>query len=178
MIIETGTLTRTESVLFDAHVSTIGCHRLKVTQLVWITIGETVQPTNIDPMMNRNYLRMMNSFFKNVMRRMKKDEGLTILSTGLLKSAHSLARSHYCPTRKLLAARFPFWPGSLLLRQPGPAGFLRLDHVDAGLSADTCSTQATIQQDSRPQASHSTKPLSSRITGMRHIPGGKSLFSV
>ena len=34
---------------------------------------------HIDPMMNRNYLRMMNSFFKNVMRRMKKDEGLTII---------------------------------------------------------------------------------------------------
>ena len=93
---------------------------------------------------------------------------------GLLNVAYSLARSHYCPTRELLAARFPSWPGSLLLRQPGPAGFLRLDHVDAELSADTCSTQATIQQDSRPQASHSIKPPSSRITGMRHIPGEKS----
>jgi len=95
---------------------------------------------------------------------------VTILA-GLLKGAYSLAPSHYCPTRELLAARFPSWPGSLLFRQPGPAGFLRLDHVDAGLSADTCSTQATIQQDSRPQASLSTKPPSSRITGMRHIPG-------
>ena len=101
---------------------------------------------------------------------------MTILA-GLLDAANSLARSHYCPTRELLAARFPSWPGSLLLRQPGPAGFLRLDHVDAGLSADTCSTQATIQQDSRPQASHSTKPPSSRITGMRHIPGEKTHFS-
>jgi len=101
---------------------------------------------------------------------------VTILS-GLLKGAYSLARSHYCPTRKLLAARFPSWPGSLLLRQPGLARFLRLDHLDAGLSTDTCSTQATIQQDSWPQASHFTKPPSSRITGMRHIPGEQTSSS-
>jgi len=95
---------------------------------------------------------------------------MTILA-GLLDAANSLARPRYCPTRELLAARFPSWPDSLLLRQPGPTGLLRLDHVDAGLSTDTCSTQATIQQDSRSQASHSTKPPSSRITGMCHIPG-------
>ena len=101
---------------------------------------------------------------------MQKDGGVTIFS-GLLKGAFSLARSHYCPTRELLAARFPAWPVSHLLRQPGPSGLLQIVHVDVKLNTDTCSTQATIQQDSHPQVSHSIKPPSSRITGMRHIPG-------
>ena len=101
---------------------------------------------------------------------------MTLLA-GLLEAAYSRARSHYCSPRELLAARFPSWPVSLLLRQPGSAGFLQPIHVDAKLSADTCSTQATIQQDSQPQASHYTKPPGSRIIGTRHIPGdGKSLF--
>ena len=95
---------------------------------------------------------------------------------GLLKGAYSLARSHYCPTRELLAARLPAWPVSLLIIQPGPSGLLQTAHVDARLSADTCSTQATIQQDSQPQASHSTKPPSSRITGTRHVPGENKTF--
>jgi len=46
---------------------------------------------------------------------MKKDEGMTVLA-GLLKAANSLARSDYYPARELLAARFPAWPVSLLLR--------------------------------------------------------------
>ena len=146
-----------------------------------ITFTETrhklLSTTGIVPKKLQGYYIVTNSndliYQLNVKSEVKlKDGGVTILAR-LLKGAYSLARSHYCPTRELLAARFPSWPGSLLLRQPGPAGFLRLDHVDAGLSADTCSTQATIQQDSRPQASHSTKPPSSRITGMRHIPGEK-----
>ena len=70
---------------------------------------------------------------------MKKDVGVTLLA-GLLEGAYSRARSHYCSTRELLAARFPSWPVSLLLRQPGSAGFLQPIHVDAKLSADTCST--------------------------------------
>ena len=108
---------------------------------------------------------------------MKKDEGFILLA-GLLESVCSRARSHYCSTRELLAARFPSWPVSLLLRQPGSAGFLQPIHVDAKLSADTCSTQATIQQDSQPQASHYTKPPRSRIIGTRHVPGEKSVFLV
>ena len=106
---------------------------------------------------------------------MKKDVGVTLLA-GLLEGAYSRARSHYCSTRELLAARFPSWPVSLLLRQPGSAGFLQPIHVDAKLSADTCSTQATIQQDSQPQASHYTKPPGSRIIGTRHIPGEYIVF--
>ena len=102
---------------------------------------------------------------------------MTLLA-GLLESAYSLARSHYCSTRELLAARFPSWPVSLLLRQPGYAGFLPPIHVDAKLSADTCSTQATIQQDSQPQVSHYIKPPGSRIIGMRQIPGEKTAFFV
>ena len=108
---------------------------------------------------------------------MKKDVGVTLLA-GLLEGAYSRARSHYCSTRELLAARFPSWPVSLLLRQPGSAGFLQPIHVDAKLSADTCSTQATIEQDSRPQASHYIKPPGSRIIGIRHIPGERSDFLV
>ena len=98
-----------------------------------------------------------------------KGIGATI-SAGLLNSAYSRARSHYCPTRELLAARFPIWPVSLLVRQPGSAGLLQPIHVDARLSADTCSTQATIQQDSQLQAVHYTKPPRSRITGTCHVP--------
>ena len=108
---------------------------------------------------------------------MKKDEGFILLA-GLLESVCSRARSHYCSTRELLAARFPSWPVSLLLRQPGSAGFLQPIHVDAKLSADTCSTQATIQQDSQPQIIHYTKPPCSRITGKRHKPGKKSVLLV
>ena len=104
-----------------------------------------------------------------------KSEGVT-LSAGLLSGAYSRARSHYCPTRELLAARFPSWPFSLLLRQPGSTRLLKWYHVDARLSADTCSTQATIQQDSQLQASHYTKPPGSRITGTRHIPGERTAF--
>ena len=88
--------------------------------------------------------------------------------TGLLKGTYSRARSHYCSTRVLLAARFPSWPVSLFLRQPGYSGFLHHIHVDAKLSADTCSTQATIQQDSQPQIIHYNKPPRSRITEVRH----------
>jgi len=69
---------------------------------------------------------------------------------------------------------FPPGPFRSSLGQPGPSGLLQTAHVDARLSTDTCSTQVTIQQDSHPQASHSIKPPSSRITGMRHIPGGNT----
>jgi len=97
----------------------------------------------------------------------KKAAGVTV-STGLLKGAYSRARSHYCPTRVLLAARFPSWPDSLFLRQPGHSGLLHRLHVDARLSADTCSTQATIQQDPQSQVIHYNKPPRSRITEVRH----------
>ena len=113
----------------------------------------------------------MHLYFKNE----KKVIGMT-LSTGLLEVAYSRARSHYCSTRELLAARFPSWPVSLLLRQPGSAGFLQPIHADAKLSADTCSTLATIQQDSQHKKIHYTKPPGIRITGKRHIPGEKKVF--
>ena len=73
---------------------------------------------------------------------------------------------------------FPPGPFRSSLEQPGSAGFLQPIHVDAKLSADTCSTQATIQQDSQPQGSHYTKPPRSRIIGMSHIPGEKYVFLV
>ena len=98
---------------------------------------------------------------------MKKVIGVTVL-LGLLKGTYSRARSHYCPTRVLLAAGFPPWPGSLFLSQPGYRRFLSCIHIDARLSADTCSTQAAIQQDSQAQAIHYNKPPRCRITEVRH----------
>ena len=73
---------------------------------------------------------------------------------------------------------FPPGPFRSSLEQPGSAGFLQPIHVDAKLSADTRSTQATIQQDSQPQIIHYTKPPCSRITGKRHKPGEKSVLLV
>lgn len=66
----------------------------------------------------------------------KKDVGLTLLIR-LSQSSHSRARSHYCSPRGLLAAEFPLWPGSPLLRQPGRPRLLQNVHVDGELSADT-----------------------------------------
>jgi len=74
---------------------------------------------------------------------MKKDESLTIL-TGLPRDTCSLARSHYCWARELWTARFPFSPGSLLLRlttwtcRTPPTGPCRCQ-----LISDTWSAQAT-----------------------------------
>ena len=87
---------------------------------------------------------------------------------GLLLTAYSRARSHYCRTRGFLPAAFPPWAGSSLLRQPGGPSFRRARHIDAGLSADTRSTQSSQHQDPRPQAVHQLQPPSSEITGVRH----------
>jgi len=65
----------------------------------------------------------------------KKDVGLTIL-VGLLLSSHSRTRTHYCSTRRLLAAGFPPWPDPPLLIQPGRPGLPQSAHIDAELSAD------------------------------------------
>ena len=81
----------------------------------------------------------------------------------------SQARSHYCPTRVLLAARSPAWPSAHLPRQPGDPGLLRGPHIDAGLSADTRSTQTAAGEGSRPQGSPQISSLRvGRITGARH----------
>jgi hypothetical protein len=74
------------------------------------------------------------------------------------------------PTCGLLAAQFPAWPVAAVLSRPGHRRFLSVDHVDARLSADTCSTQVTVQQLSRPQIIRFTGPPSRRITGERHAP--------
>lgn len=99
----------------------------------------------------------------------KKGPGL-VISVGLLRRHHSQARSHYRPTRGLLAAGFPPWPGSPLLGQPGGAGLPLRPHIDAGLSADARSTWRTPHQDSQPQTIHRTRPPSSWITGGAKLP--------
>ena len=76
---------------------------------------------------------------------MKKVVGVTILA-GLLNGAYSRVRSHYRPTRALLAARFPSLPDSHFLRQPGYSGLLHHIHVDARLSADTSSTTTSLPE--------------------------------
>lgn len=86
----------------------------------------------------------------------------------LSQSSHSWARSHYCSPRGLLAAEFPPWPGSTVIRQPGRPRLLQTVHVDGVLSADTQSTWVTRWQGSWPQAIHNTRPPSSWITGARH----------
>ena len=78
-----------------------------------------------------------------------KDFGPTVLE-GLIITDHSLTRSHYWSTRKLLAAGFPLWPGAPLLRQPGLLGLPQEDHVDANLSADANSTCTGCNQSSPP----------------------------
>ena len=78
-----------------------------------------------------------------------KDFGLTVLE-GLIITDHSLTRSHYWSTRKLLAAGLPLWPGAPLLRQPGLLGLPQEDHVDANLSADANSTCTGCNQNSPP----------------------------
>ena len=47
-----------------------------------------------------------------------KEMGLTVLD-GLLATAYSRARTHYCRTRGLLPAAFPPWAGTFLIIQPG-----------------------------------------------------------
>ena len=69
----------------------------------------------------------------------KKGLGPVVLD-GLPNGAYSRARSHYCRTRGLLPAVFPPWACTSLLRQPGPPGLPRADHIDALLSADARST--------------------------------------
>lgn len=101
------------------------------------------------------------------MKKKQKDAGLTVLDR-LRLSSHSQALSHYCSTRRLLAAEFPPWPGSPLLSQPGYVGLPQRTHVDAELSADARSTWGTQPQDPRPQAILYTRPPSSWITGAHH----------
>jgi len=60
--------------------------------------------------------------------------------TGLSNGAYSQALSHYCPTRDLLPAAFQPWADSVLIVQPGHLELLLDTHIDAGLSADACST--------------------------------------
>ena len=69
----------------------------------------------------------------------KKGLGPVVLD-GLPTGAYSRARSHYCRTRGLLPAVFPPWACTSLVRQPGPPGLPRADHIDALLSADARST--------------------------------------
>jgi len=97
----------------------------------------------------------------------KTDAGLTVLAR-LVPSSHSQVRSHYCSPRGLLAAGFPPWPGSPLLRQPGHPGLLQGDHIDDELSADTRSTWGTEYQNPWPQVILYTRPPSSWLTGARH----------
>ena len=97
----------------------------------------------------------------------KKVLGLSVLA-GLLTTGHSLARSHYWPTRGLLAAGCPPWPSPPLLRQPDPLQLPGEGHVDAGLSADAGSTWTGDQQDSLPQVIPQNLPPSSWITRARH----------
>ena len=72
-------------------------------------------------------------------KKKKKGSSPTMLD-GLPTDAYSRARSHYCSTRELLPAVFSPWAGTSLLRQPGPPGLPREDHIDAELSADARST--------------------------------------
>ncbi|KAG5873086.1 hypothetical protein JTB14_011111 [Gonioctena quinquepunctata] len=60
---------------------------------------------------------------------------------GLTQGSHSQARSHYCTTRRLLAAGFPPWPDSPLLSRPGCPRLLQDTHIDAMLSVDARSTE-------------------------------------
>ncbi len=75
----------------------------------------------------------------NILQNCLKVFGLTILE-GLCTTNHSLAWSHYWPTRELLAAGFPLWPVAPLIKQPDPLELLQGGHVDASLSADANST--------------------------------------
>ena len=73
-------------------------------------------------------------------RKEKKKRIESEVSDGLPTDAYSRALSHYCLTRELLPAVFPPWADTFLLRQPGPPGLPREDHIDAKLSADARST--------------------------------------
>lgn len=70
----------------------------------------------------------------------------------------------------LLAAGFPPWPDSHLLRQPGRPWLPKGGHIDAELSADAHSTWEEPKQNSPPQAIQRPKLPSRRITGLRHQP--------
>ena len=83
---------------------------------------------------------------------------------GLLTTSHSLALSHYWPTRGLLAAGFPPWPISPLLSQPDPLRLPGGVHVDASLSVDAGSTWTSDHQGSPLQAIPQNVPPSSCIT--------------
>ena len=97
-----------------------------------------------------------HNFYQKVM-------SLAILE-GLLTTSHSLALSHYWPTRGLLAAGFPPWPISPLLSQPDPLRLPGGVHVDASLSADAGSTWTSDHQTSPLQAIQQNLPPSSWIT--------------
>ena len=91
------------------------------------------------------------------------------LLAGLLKGAYT----HGCDPTTARHGNFwllGFLPGpirssldNLNLDPPGSTKFLQSIHVDTKLNADTCSTQATIQQDFQPQALHYIKPPRNRI---------------
>lgn len=109
---------------------------------------------------------MFSWYLKTKLGWKKKVAGLTLLD-GLPLSSHSRARTHYCSTRRLLAAGFPPWPGSPLLSQPGRPKLPQGAHIDAELSADAQSTWVTEHQNSRPQIILDNRPPSSWITGVR-----------
>ena len=75
---------------------------------------------------------------------------------GCERMLYSQTLSHYCSPRRLLAAGFPPWPGSPLLRKPGIRGLLLRFHVDDELSADAQSTRTDRKQSSQPQTIHQT----------------------
>ena len=50
--------------------------------------------------------------------------------------AYSQMQSHYYLTQKFLAAQFPVWPSTLLLRQPGHLWLPKVTHIDTKFSMD------------------------------------------
>ena len=114
--------------------------------------------------------RVYRKFNESLQSSKHKKMKVWLMLTRPLKLAHSLARSHYRPTRGLLAARFPAWPDLPLLSQPGSAGLLQPTHVDDRPSADTWSTCTTLQQLSQSHAIHFITPPSRGNTGTRHVP--------
>ena len=96
----------------------------------------------------------------------------------LLTTNHSLALSHYWPTRELLAAGFPLWPVSPLLRQPDPPGFPQEGHVDASLSADANSTWINSKQNPPPHISPDSGLPVAGLQEIATLPAKKSFQKV
>ena len=114
----------------------------------------------------RSYLNISPISPITMIRRILKHQKVVSLAIleGLLATSHSLALSHYWPTRGLLAAECPPWPSAPLLSQPDPLRLPGEVHVDASLSADAGSTWTNDQQESPLQAIQQNLPPSSWIT--------------